>query len=47
MPAKGLAESHLGVGQEPELFELVGLEEMGLIADHYDAAVPFCGLGGE
>jgi hypothetical protein len=38
---------HLGVGEQPQLFKLVGLEEMSLIADHYDPAVPFCGFGGE
>ena len=38
---------HLGVGQEPQFLELVRLQEMGLVADEHDPAVPFCGLGGE
>ena len=38
---------HLGVRQQPQLLELGRLQEMRLIADQYDAAVPFCGLGGE
>jgi hypothetical protein len=38
---------HLGVGQQPQLLELVWLHEMSLVADEHDAAVPFCGLGGE
>ena len=37
---------HLGVRREPQLYELIRLQEMSL-AEHYDAAVPFCGLGGQ
>jgi hypothetical protein len=38
---------HLGIGEEPQFFELVGLQEMSLVDDHYDLAVALCGLGGE
>jgi hypothetical protein len=38
---------HLRVRQQPQLFELVGLQEVRLIADDHDAAVPLGGLGGE
>jgi hypothetical protein len=38
---------HLAVRQEPQFLQLGRVEEVGLIADHHDAAVPLGGLGGE
>ena len=38
---------HVGVGQKPQFLELVGLQQVGLVADDHDAAAPFGGLGGE
>jgi hypothetical protein len=37
---------HLRVRQQPQFFELVRLQEVGLIADDHDAAVPLGGLLG-
>ncbi len=37
----------VGVGQQPQLFELGGLKEVGFINDQNDAAVSLSGLGGE
>ena len=38
---------HLAAGEEPELLQLGRVQEMSLVADHHDAAVPLCGLGGQ
>ena len=38
---------HVGVRQLPEVFELRGVEEAGLVDDDHDAAVPFGGRGGQ
>jgi hypothetical protein len=38
---------HLGVREEPELLELVGGEQMGLIDDQDDSLAPLGLLGGQ
>jgi len=38
---------HFAVGQQPELFELVGLEEVGFVEDEDRGPAPFVFLGGE
>ena len=45
--ANGLAESMLGVGQQPQLFELVGGEQVGFVDGDHDATAAFVVLGGE
>jgi hypothetical protein len=47
IPANGLAESHLGVGQEPQFLELGRIQQVRLIHDDHDAAVPLVGFGGQ
>ena len=34
---------HFGVGQQPQFFELVWVQEVSLVAGQYDPAVPFGG----
>jgi len=46
-PGERRCRVHLGVGHEPQFLELVGLQEVGLVDDEHDGAVPFGGLGGE
>ena len=38
---------HLGVGEQSELFELVGVEEVGFVDDEHDPSSPFGDFGGE
>ncbi len=47
MPANGRGGVHLGVGQQPQLFELGRVEEVGLVDDDHHPAVAFGLLGGE
>ncbi len=44
---EGRLRVHLGIGQEPELLELVGTQKMRLIKDEDDATVSFGLFGGE
>ena len=37
----------LGVGQQPQLFELVGGEQVGFVDDQHDVPAAFGFLGGE
>ena len=46
IPANGGAV-HLGVGHEPQFLQLGGVQQVRLIDDEHDAAVPLGGLGGE
>ena len=38
---------HLAVGQQPQLLELVGGEQVGLVDGHDDGSAAFVFLGGE
>jgi hypothetical protein len=38
---------HVGVGQQPELFELVGAQEVGFVQDQDDGSAAFVFLGSE
>ena len=38
---------HIGIGQEPELFELIDSQEAGFVQDQDDGAAAFVILGGE
>ena len=46
-PGERAGAVHVRVGHEPQFLELVGLQEVRLIDDEHDGAVPFGGLGGE
>src|SRR5579859_8004416 len=43
--SEGALGIHVGVGEQAQLFELVGLEEVGLVDDEDDAAVAFSLFG--
>jgi hypothetical protein len=38
---------HVGVGQQPQLFELAGIEEVGFVEDQDGGAAAFVFLSGE
>jgi hypothetical protein len=38
---------HVGVGQQPQLFELLDGEQVGFVDDEHDGLAAFAGLGGE
>ena len=44
---EGAAAVHVAVGEKPQFFELVGVEEVGLVDDEHDLAAAFVGFGGE
>ena len=44
---EGAVGVHVGVGEQPQLFELVGSEQVGLVEHDHDVAAAFVFLGGE
>jgi hypothetical protein len=38
---------HVGVGEQPQFLELVGVEQVRLVDDEYDGAAAFVFLGGQ
>ena len=44
---EGCVAVHLGVREEPQPFELLGVEQVGLVEDKYDPAAPLVLFGGQ